>query len=617
MRARAIAGGLSGGIVAGAVVGAAEAIVAWATGSSVEPAPIAWAMVVYGALGACGGLGIGLVMALVGAEGFGAALAAIGVGLGFLVGRFRVIRDVFAEQLPAGWSTQLVQLAALAAAIVLALWLWRRLSAAERNGRRLTNPMFSLLAVGILAGAWTLAVGRWEPGPIIGGGGPSREGVTGPNVVLVMVDTLRADRLSAYGYADGKTPHIDALAADGTRFAKNFAQASWTRPSVATILTGLYPSSHGAVHKADLLPDRVDTVAEALTFFGYRTVGFPNNVNVSESFNFQQGFQEYHYLAPALFFGASEAAAKLTLYNGLRLVRERFFAQRVDVEHYYQPADVVTDRVLGWIDTHRTGPPFFLYAHYMDPHDPYMVHPFNGEGYARVALPNPSPDLARRLSEVYDGEVRYLDEHLGRLVAGLRERGIYDDTIIVLTSDHGEEFHEHGGWWHGTTLYDEQTHVPLIVKPARGGARGAVVDSMTTNLDVTPTILGAVGAPIPPVMQGRALALDGAAGAPQEKVFSEEDFEGNVLQAVRTPTWKLIIANDGNPRGLAPNELFHLGEDPGERDNRAGAEPQHLEEMRAMLGRSVLEARAHEGAGAQTDVDEITKDRLKALGYLE
>lgn len=612
-----MAGGLAGGMLAGALVGAAEAVVAWATGTSAEPAPLGWAIVGYGALGGAGGLGIGLATALVGAEGFGAAFAAVGVGLAFVVGRFRIIRDVFLEQLPPGRTTQLVQLAALAVAVLLALWLWRRLARAERNGRLLTNPLVAAVILAVAAGGWSLTVGRWEPGPVVGAGAPGRQGVTGPNVLLVMVDTLRADRLSAYGWGGGRTPHIDALAADGIRYARNFAQASWTRPSVATLLTGLYPSSHGAVHKADLLPDRVDTVAEALNFFGYRTVGFPNNVNVTESFNFQQGFQEYHYLAPALFFGATEAAAKLTLYNGLRLVRERFFARRVSVEHYYQPAGVVTDRILAWIDANREGPPFFMYAHYMDPHDPYMVHPFNGEGYARVALPNPPPDLARRLSEVYDGEVRYLDEHVGRLVAGLRERGLYDDTVIVFTSDHGEEFHEHGGWWHGTTLYDEQTHVPLVVKPARGGARAVVVETMTTNLDVAPTILAAVGAPVPPVMQGRALALDGTPERPQEKVFSEEDFEGNVLQAVRTPSWKLIVANEGNPRGLAPAELFHVAEDPGEQRNLAGTEAGRLEEMRAALGRSVVEARAHEGAGAQTDVDEVTKDRLRALGYLD
>jgi arylsulfatase A-like enzyme len=616
MRVRAIGGGLAGGLLAGAVVGAAEAVVSWAAGTSPEPAPVAWAVVGYGALGGLGGLGIGGVMALVGGEGFGAAVAAVGVGLAFVVGRFRVIRDVFAEQLPPGRSTQLVQVAALVAAAGIAWWLWRRLAAAERNGRRLTNPIVAVLVVAIVAIGWTLAVGRPEPATVVGSPGPGRPGATGPNVILVMVDTLRADRLSVYGYTGGQTPHVDALAADGIRYAKSFAQASWTRPSVATILTSLYPSSHGAIHKADILPDRVETLAEAIGFFGYRTVGFPNNVNVSAAFNFQQGFQEFDFLAPALFFDANEAAAKLTLYNGLRLVRERFFARRVDVEHYYQPAEVVTDRVLAWIDGHRKGPPFFLYAHYMDPHDPYMVHPFDGEGYARVAMPKPSPELARRLSQVYDGEVRYFDEHLGRLIDGLRARGLYDDTIIVLVADHGEEFHEHGGWWHGTTLYDEQTHVPLIIKPARGGAHGVVVDTMTRNLDVAPTILAAVGAPVPPAMQGKALALDGAGIAPEPKVFSEEDFEGNVLQAVRTPTWKLVVANKGNPRGLAPAELFHLEADPGEHKNLAGTEAGHLEEMRAALGRSVLEARAHEGAGVQTNVDEVTRDRLKALGYL-
>lgn len=617
MRRRAIGGGLAGGLLAGAAVGAVEAAVAWATGTTAEPAPIAWAVVAYGALGGLGGIGIGVAMAILGAEGFGAALAAVGVGLALVVGRFRVVRDVFAEQLPPGRTTQLVQIAVLAAAAGLGVWLWLRCRDAERRGRVLANPLVAIVLVAAVALAWGAAMGRWEPGPAVGAGAPGRSGATGANVVLIMVDTLRADRLSVYGYAGETSPNLDALAADGVLYAKNFAQASWTRPSVATILTGLYPSSHGAVHKADLLPDRVDTVAEALNFFGYRTVGFANNVNVSESFNFQQGFQEYHYLAPALFFGATEAAAKLTLYSGLRLVRERFFARRVDVHHYYQPADVVTDRALGWIDANRQGPPFFMYVHYMDPHDPYMVHPMNGEGYARVALPNPSPDMAARLSEIYDGEVRFFDEHLGRLVAGLRERGLYDDTMIVITADHGEEFHEHGGWWHGTTLYDEQTHVPLVVKPADGDARGVVVAGLTSNLDVAPTILTAVGAPVPPAMQGRPLAQAGAPEPGREQVFSEEDFEGNVLQAVRTPSWKLVVANEGNPRGLAPTELYDLGLDPGEQRNLATSDATRLEEMRAALGRSVIEARSQEGAGAQTDVDEVTKDRLRALGYLD
>src|SRR5262249_9295903 len=380
----------------------------------------------------------------------------------------------------------------------------------------------------------------------------------------------------------------------------------------------LYPSSHGAVHKADILPDRVETVAEVLAKSGYDTVGFADNVNVSPAFNFGQGFAEYHYLAPDLFFYADESAAQLTLYNGLRLVRERFLARRVDVHNYYQPAEVVTDTVIRWLDSPAAKrEPFFIFAQYMDPHDPYFVHPYNGEGYARVANPNPPPAVADKYRQLYDGEIAYLDTHLGRLFDDLKRRGLYDRTLVVLTADHGEEFHEHGGWWHGTTLYDEQIHVPLILKPPSGSGRGVVIDELATSLDIAPTIIARAGIPVPSVMQGHPLPLDGAAAPARDSVFSEEDLEGNVLQSVRTRASKLITANPGNPRGLQPEELYELKTDPREQRSLVASEPTLLEEMRAALGRSYLEARAHAGAGAQTDVDSVTKDRLRALGYVD
>jgi arylsulfatase A-like enzyme len=189
--------------------------------------------------------------------------------------------------------------------------------------------------------------------------------------------------------------------------------------------------------------------------------------------------------------------------------------------------------------------------------------------------------------------------------------------LIVLTGDHGEEFHEHGGWWHGTTLYDEQIHVPLILKPPAGGARGRVIDELTTSLDITPTIIASAGLAVPPAMQGHPLPLDSGTAPSRDSVFSEEDFEGNVLQSVRTPSSKLVTANPGNPRGLQPEELYKLKTDPGEQHSLVSTDPTLLEELRAALGRSYLEARAHGGAGAQTDVDSVTKDRLRALGYLK
>jgi arylsulfatase A-like enzyme len=619
MSLRPVGAGIAGGLLAGAAVGLVEALISWfgAHGAGELPA-IGWALVVYGLVGAAGGLGAGILAALLRSDGFGLALGGVGAALTFVVARFRIIRDVFLEQLPQGALTTVLQAVGALAAVVLAVLVWRLLRGADARRRWPTRPLAAAALVAVLALAWTLAARMvpHAPPPVP----PARAAAppNAPSILLIMVDTLRADHLSSYGYGAGRTPNIDSLATDGVRCAHTFSQASWTRPSVATILTSLYPSSHGAVHKADMLPDRVDTVAEVLSRGGYYTAGFADNVNVSPSFNFGQGFADYRYLAPDMFFHADEPAAQLTLYGGLRLVRERFLARRVDVHNYYQPAEVVTDTVIGWLDSPAAKQgPFFLFVHYMDPHDPYFVHPFNGEGYARVANPNPPASVADKYRQLYDGGIAYLDEHLGRLFADLKRRGLYDKMLIVLTGDHGEEFHEHGGWWHGTTLYDEQIHVPLILKPPAGGARGRVIDELTTSLDITPTILATAGLAVPPVMQGHPLPLDSGTAPSRDSVFSEEDLEGNVLQSVRTPSSKLITANPGNPRGLQPEELYNLKADPGEQHSLVSSDPTLLEELRAALGRSYLEARAHAGAGAQTDVDSVTKDRLRALGYLK
>ncbi len=615
---RKIGAGIAGGLLAGALVGGIEAIVAWMSraGGAVLP-PLGWAVVVYGLVGAAGGLGAGIVALVLRTGAFGLALGSIAAGLGFVVGRFRIIRDVFLEQAPHGLVPTLVQVAALVGFAVLAFVVWRAFRTADERRGALTRPGVVAAIVAVLGLGWSFAerlVPEPQPPPPPAG---AKAAPGAPNVFLIAVDTLRADHLSCYGDSAGKTPHIDALAADGTRYARMFSQASWTRASFATIFSGLYPSSHGAIHKADVLPARVETVAEVLSKGGYYTVGFPNNINVAPAFGFGQGFAEYHYLAPDLFFFADEAAADLTLYSGLRLVRERFFARYVNVDFYYRPAEEVLQHATSWLDGPTAkGKPFFLYLHFMDPHDPYMVHPFNGVGYARVALPNPAADMADTLRTVYDGEIAYLDEYIGKLVADLKRRGLYDEALIVFTADHGEEFHEHGGWWHGTTLYDEQIGVPLIVKPPKGGATGRVVDAFATSLDIAPTIIRTAGLAPPVVMQGRVLPLDEAPAPERESVFAEEDFEGDVLSAVRTKTWKLIDANPGNPRGLAPEELYDLARDPKEAKNVAPEDATQREVMRALLGRMTLEAKAHAGSGATTDVDAATKARLKALGYV-
>jgi arylsulfatase A-like enzyme len=246
-----------------------------------------------------------------------------------------------------------------------------------------------------------------------------------------------------------------------------------------------------------------------------------------------------------------------------------------------------------------------------------MVHPYDGEGYARVANPNPPADVAQKFRKLYDGEVEHMDEHVGALLDDLRKRGLYDRALIIFTADHGEEFHEHGGWWHGTTLYDEQIKIPLIVKPPQGKGGGSrSSDVLATSLDIVPTILATAGLPVPPVVQGHALPLDGGAAPNRQTVFSESDLEGNVLKSVRGKEWKLIVANEGNPRGLKPEEMFDVATDPGEKADLLASKPDQAEIMRAEMGRSTLVAQEHAGQAEQAGMDAATQDRLKALGYV-
>ena len=428
-----------------------------------------------------------------------------------------------------------------------------------------------------------------------------------------MIDTQRVDRLSCYGYEKNRTPHIDSLALEGVLFKRAFAQSSWTRPSIATLITSLYATSHRAIRKPDRLPGVVTTIAEVLNSHGYYTGGFANNANVTPSFNFDQGYSEYHYLAPNFFFFASESGSFLTLYNQLRLVRERFLSQRKYVKYYYQDAEVVTEEAKKFIDRHASKK-FFLFLHYMEPHDPYFVHPYDGEGYARVSRPNPPGELAPRYSDVYDGEVSYLDEWIGNLVSYLKKRGLYRNCLIVFTSDHGEEFYEHSGWWHGTTLYEEQLHVPLIVKLPESRFAGEVRDEFARLLDVAPTILTLTGFPRPEEMQGRNIFSDRE--RPQF-VFAEEDHEGNILQSVRTEEWKLILANQGNPRGVEPIELYNLSRDPEESRNLAGENPEVVNLLRGYIEQTILFAEGKAVEAEQIEIDEATRERLKALGYVE
>jgi len=610
--------GVLGGFAGGALAGIGESAVIAATSDITEYSLFLFGAVSYGLIGA--GLGGGwsvvsgifprlrsLAAAAASSAGLAAALLAL------VVGRFRIVRDVFSENLPllsgAGIAVH-VGLLVGAAVVYLVVASVIRSSAAKRGpiGATMLASVVAI-AIGALAGVVLSAVA---------GGPPSVAAVPpstakGPNVILIIADTLRADHVGAYGAADVKTPAIDSLAADGVVFEKAYAQSSWTRPSIATILTGLYPGSHAVMHKTDLLPTEVVTVAEAMKKGGYRTSGFVTNINVAPSFNFQQGFDEYQYLAPDFFFGATDSGSKLALYSLMRLIRERFLSKQKFVSHYYQDAQAVNATSLPWLTANRDQR-FFVLIHFMDPHDPYFEIPYNGRAVARVDTPDPAPERAEELRKLYASNIEYMDGFLARLFAELKEQGLYDDTVIAFTADHGEEFHEHGGWWHGTTLYDEQIHVPLIVKPAGQGTGGRREAALARLTDVTPTLLAAAGVPLPTGVQGRDLF---GSSVPPTATYAEEDHEGNVLAAIRTADWKLVLANEGNPRGLATVELYDLRADPGEKTNIAAKQQERVAALRRDLEGLRQASRASAVSGVTGAIDAADEERLRALGYLE
>jgi arylsulfatase A-like enzyme len=286
-------------------------------------------------------------------------------------------------------------------------------------------------------------------------------------------------------------------------------------------------------------------------------------------------------------------------------------SSRIYPQNFYQVAAVVNDYALDWLEISQDTR-FFLFLHYMDPHDPYFEHPYNGVGYARASNQNPDPALAPTFSQLYDGENRYLDEHLGKLFDWLKAEELYDESLIILTADHGEEFQEHGGWWHGQTLYQEQIAVPLIVKLPGNAQAGQVNSDLVRSLDIAPTILDAAGLSIPEAMIGRSLVGN---TEPPDYAFAEEDHEGNVLQALRSPTHKLILANDDNPRGLPSEALFDLGIDPSEQQNLFATEPDQAETLRQMLRQELTLALERAVAGESGELDASLQEKLRDLGY--
>jgi arylsulfatase A-like enzyme len=392
-----------------------------------------------------------------------------------------------------------------------------------------------------------------HPQTLAAGSGAARR----PNVVVYVVDCLRADHVGAFGYKLPTTPSLDALAKDSVLLADLNSCAAWTKPSTACLFTSLLPTYHRARTVDDALARERTTLAERFQAAGYRTLAWVANPVIDPAlFLFNQGFDRW---------------------IDLRSLRERSGGTHISA---LEPdAAEITQGVLPWLRAHRDES-FFLYLHSLDLHFGYRPRPpFDGQFVTAE-----STGLERE-RQLYDNELAYNDREIGRLLAALKELGLYDDTVVLVTSDHGEEFGEHGSTRHGKTLYQELLHIPGILKLPGSARAGERLEAVASNIDVAPTLLDITGAGIPAAFQGRSLLpLIRGGTAPSRPVFAEVVAPQFVGYSARDGRFKCI-------RTLAPTVekmLFDLDERPPETRNLADTPPPQARALVAELDRFLM-----------------------------
>jgi len=425
---------------------------------------------------------------------------------------------------------------------------------------------------------------------------------TPPNVLLYVVDTLRADALEAYGNAGISTPAFSRLAREGTLFGAAYAASTWTRPSVASLLTGLDPDVHGVETRRDHAPESLRLLSESFRERGYATACITTNPNIASFFGFDQGYDEFEEL----------------------YARRR--AGRVHALEDHAASDEVTRRAIAWIDSAPR--PFFLFVLSADPHWPYEPPArFDRYGGSYTGRVNGRHDARRRLDldeadrqrirSLYHAEVTFTDDSLGRLLDHLDERDLANSTVVVVTSDHGEEFWEHGQNGHGKELFEETLRVPLLVRYPAGVEAGAVVATPVRAVDLAPTLFTLTGSAVPEGIDGVSLFETRPGGAVQE-VYASLQLDRARHKAWVEHPWKLVWSP-----GLRKARLFHLERDPGERHDLAAEQPQRVAEMKARLHQRATRNAARRGESGRAareaagPVPDEVRGALEALGYLD
>jgi len=412
------------------------------------------------------------------------------------------------------------------------------------------------------------------------------------NIVIILMDTTRADRIGSYGCARPTTPHLDALAVDSERHTRAFSTSSWTLPATASLFTARFPSSHGAHfaadgalainvairgkpdwnrHRVNALSAELPTFAGSLAEAGYDTGAVVAGPWLRRVFGLDSGFGSYD-------------DDNIVTING-------------------RPGAEVTARALSWLDGRGTKP-FFLLVNYFEPHWPYQPPADSMFVMSRATPPPSSEDELLRLR--YDGEVRAMDLHIGQFLDGLRERKLYDDAWIVALADHGELLGEHGEWGHGNLLTHQEIHIPLLVKRPGGSARER--DRPVQIVDVAPTLLAGVGVKVPSGFQGESL------GRVRHPIFAEvypleeEGAEG---------AWRALIEGDAKYgwNSLGDHHLIDLSRGPVESDNLFAAEPVRAAAMAGRLDAFVNGLPAPPPR-PKAPTDEETLELLRSLHYV-
>lgn len=524
--------------------------------------------------------------------------------------------------------------------LVTALWFRARYRDTALDGM----PLGKWFAAGLASVAVAFAIAELVPSRD-DGPAPQAAAAPGgrrPNVLLYLCDTLRADHLGCYGYEKPTSAEVDAFAKDATLFSDCRAVTSWTKPSVASLFTSLYPSVHGCVEQREVLAPEAETLAEVFRAAGWRTAAFVDNPFISPEFGFGQGFDEYRYVRPSVVANGTLLGKALFMTRLLSLVGKPFGVG----EHVESGCESLHAGLLSQFGK-AGGAPWFAYVHAMEPHLPYEPSRADAEAMGIPAgtphltpppyngilpfqtTPDPPAGTTERLVQQYDAEIRGFSRGFGALLDDLGRRGILEDTIVVLVADHGEEFHEHGGWTHGHSLHREVTQVPLIVRlPGSFGeaarvSRGRRVGGVATLLDVMPTLLdlcsirhprGAErgsGASLLPQLVAEGHRVEPTVD--ERVLFGEVTMSPVGIRSIREGRWQLIVAQEPLAERAA---LYDDVSDPRHRRSQLADHPLEAPPLRARLDEAFrLFPKAALSRG-EREIDAETEERLRKLGYV-